>query len=229
MPILSTPSLGLDVPNLQGLDEEILPSSSSLGFDGVELHSETNPWLLLTFGSVLTITQVSDFVLELDFSTPIDATGGSLAAALDPASYSVDLVGTGFDLVTVASAAVVSPTRIRVTLGTLSTDGEVYRLTISGAILLATGKSLAGTAVDYLAAVTRPAVADVVPASASTLSVTFTREMRKNAALTDASKYLLSGGLTVVKVTRVGPTEVALELGGEMQRDQLYTLTILDT
>lgn len=174
------------------------------------------------------IVQTGDHTLRLDLTgDTLDLTGASGAAAADISSYVLSVI-SGVPGAAVSAVEVVSSTRIVLTLSDLSTDGGTYRITISGAIDAVVNGSLTGTTWDYTADVSHPYVTDVLPASTREIDVTFSRDMRLNAALLTPSKYGFTGGLTVVNVTRTAPYSVRLSLSGDMTRDALYKLSISD-
>ncbi len=71
-----------------------------------------------------------------------------------------------------------------------------------------------------------PAVSSAVPTAANVVRVTFSRVMREEPDLVDPTRYVFTGGLTAVEVTRVDARTVDVRVTPDMTADALHQLTV---
>lgn len=136
-------------------------------------------------------------------------------------------VSADFISATPPSAA---PTILYVDLGlSRKITSSSYRVTVLPGKISASGRTIdaPNNTASFLAFSQLPTVSKAIPVSANEIEVTFSEEMDGTLDLTDPSRYLLDGGVSVLKVTRTGARRVLLELDQAMVPDAVYQLTVV--
>lgn len=178
---------------------------------------------------VLTVTHTSDLQLEVTSSIPLETTGAPGIALEDPASYDLNsITGLGHPSGTFqpSSVYVVSPTLFRLTLLTYTTVNEEYRLTVVGALESTTGLSLVGAIDDWTSTTSLPYVTQIVPTSARTVEVSFSRDMLNNDDLINPSAYVFTGGIRAEVVERVDATKIVVTTNAPLVSGAEYLISV---
>lgn len=178
---------------------------------------------------VLTVTHLSDFQLEVSSSIPLKTTGVPGVALADPASYSIkSKTGYGYPpgAFQPISVYVFSSTLVRLTLSNYTTVDEEYRLTILGILETITDLPLIGAISDWISNNSRPYVTQIVPTSARTVEVSFSRDMLNNDDLINPSAYVFTGGILAEVVERVDATKVVVTTNAPLVSGAEYLISV---
>lgn len=178
---------------------------------------------------VFTVTHLSDFQLEVSSSIPLKTTGAPGVALADPASYSMkSKTGYGYPSGTFQPTAVYvdSSTSFRLTLSNYTTVDEEYRLTVLGALETITNLPLIGAISDWISDNSRPYVTQIVPTSARTVEVTFSRDMLDNDDLINPSAYVFTGGIRAEVVEKVNATKVVITTNAPLVSGAEYLISV---
>lgn len=177
---------------------------------------------------VLTLEQTAEHLVLVGFNVILDLTGASGLALVDPTSYvlaSESGLGWPSGPFNPAAAAVLAPDLVALTIPLISV-GEVYRLTLAGAIRARGDGLLTGTTGTWISTVVAPRVNRVTAVAARTLDVEFTRVLQDTPALVDPGHYEFTGGLAAESVLRVSGTQVRVVLARATTAERLYALTV---
>ncbi len=178
---------------------------------------------------VFTITHLSDLQLEVTSSIALKTTGAPGIALENPASYSIiSKTGYGYPSGSFQPAAVYvdSSTSFRLTLPNYTTVNEEYRLTVLGALETITGLPLIGSIYDWISETSLPYVTQIVPTSARTVEVSFSREMLNNDDLINPSAYVFTGGIRAEVVERVDATKVVVTTNAPLVSGAEYLISV---
>lgn len=157
---------------------------------------------LIVTATVTAVTVLSDTSIRLDLSASVD----SDATWADTANYTITPSG-GAAAVTVVSAVASGDPGNSITLTTTEhTDGATYTVGWSGVANVTTGSDT------YVASGTAPSISSATLTAAKTLRIVWDSSMTNNAALTNASNYVIAPSVTVSSVTRINATTVDLTL-----------------
>lgn len=168
----------------------------------------------------LSVVQINDGYIDVDFGATMKVD----AAFLDVASYNLDeSVGAGVAVaITAVTLTSVHSVRLTVSLGT---NAEQYRFEVVGDVRQGTGETIVGTASVYVASVDPPRVVAVSALSATSVEVTFSRDMTNNADLVDPTKYRFDNGLFAAVVERTGARTVVVTTSQQIE-GAVYSLRV---
>lgn len=157
--------------------------------------------LILT-ADVVSVTVLSDTSIRLNLDASVD----SDATWADPANYTITPSG-GAAAVTVLSAVASGDPGTYITLTTSEhTDGATYTVAWAGVTSVVSGADV------YVASGTAPTISSATLTAAKTLRIVWAEAMTNNAALTNASNYVIAPSVAVSSVTRINATTVNVTL-----------------
>lgn len=154
---------------------------------------------------------------------------GNSDDALNPSNYDFSGVGTPLTATSV-SLFQADPTVVDVTVNEM-TDSGSYLVTVENV------ESLAGQVVDpdnddaaFTGIGIQPQVSSAAALSGSLIQVIFNESMKNDAELNDPTNYQFTGptSITATGVTVISPTEVRVDVTGDMLHGGLYTVEVSD-